>query len=104
MTHKKLAIGVLTLGLLAGSAGSFASGSFSGAGSSGVQSGYNQGKVILHKKLICNSCPLAMSGLDKMGAMKIMEKVKGNSKEVQMLTHRERKAVGFYISKRFKIK
>ena len=103
MTLRKVSMAFLAVGLITVSATSIASGSFSGRGGSGIQDPYNYGKIVLHKKLICKSCPLESEKFNKMEAKNVMMKVSSNSEDIQSLSHRERKAVTFYLNKRFDI-
>ncbi|PCJ18140.1 MAG: hypothetical protein COB04_07710 [Gammaproteobacteria bacterium] len=107
MKLRKLSMALIAIGMISASATSMASGSFSssrsGGGSSGAQDPYNFGKIVLHKKLICNNCPLDADGFDKAQAKNVLMKVTSNAKEVQSLSHRERKAVRFYLSRRFNL-
>ena len=103
MTFRKASLAFLTIGLITASTTSIASGSFSSRGGSGIQDPYNYGKIVLHKKLICNSCPMKSENFNKMEAKKMMMKVSANSEEMQSLNKKERKAVAFYLNKRFDI-
>ncbi|OUS28903.1 hypothetical protein A9Q99_11035 [Gammaproteobacteria bacterium 45_16_T64] len=103
MNYKKLTLAAVAFGLITASASSMASGSFSSRGASGAQDPYNFGKITLHKKLLCSSCTMASNSFNKSDAMMVVEKVKNNTKDIQVLSHKERKAVAFYINKRFDI-
>ena len=103
MKYRKLSTAFIAVGLVAVSTASMASGSFGARGGSGIQNPYNYGKIVFHKKINCNGCSLAMDSVDKSSAMKIVDKVNNNAAEIQELSHRERKAVAFYLNKRFDI-
>lgn len=103
MKYKKLSTAFIAAALVAVSTASMASGSFGARSGSGIQDPYNYGKIIFHKKINCNGCSLAMDSVDKRSAMKIVDKVNNNAADIQNLSHRERKAVAFYLNKRFDI-
>lgn len=87
------------ISLLGCSVSTFASGSFSFGAAAVPQDDYNQGKVLLHKKLICGSCPMASSGLDKASAQQLLSKIEGG--DAAGLSPKEQDAVIYYLQERF---
>lgn len=80
-----------------------ASGSFGPAGN-GPKVKYNQGKVIFHKKVSCSSCPSPSKSLDKKSASDLINSLNSNSAENIYLKSSEKKAVIYYLKKRYKVK
>jgi len=92
-----------TISLVTMTGVSFASGSFSSAGSSGVSDTYNQGKIVVHKKIICATCPLKSNDLDKNTANNIATAIAQNNANIAELSPTEKKSALVYLSKRFDI-
>jgi len=82
-----------------------ASGSFNfGAGGGALQDTYNQGKVALYKKVICDSCPIPTDGLDEAIAQAVLAQVKQAAGPIASLASGERQAVIYYLEERFGLK
>lgn len=103
MNVRKFTLTAIAIGLISASASSMASGSFNSRSTSGAQDPYNFGKITLHRKLLCDSCAMAGTSLTKTNAESIVDKINANSQDIHILGHKERKAVAFYINKRFNI-
>lgn len=80
-----------------------ASGSFA-PGSVGPQGKYNVGKVVFHKKISCSSCPLSSKRLDKTSASDLIKSLQSDSTENVYLKSSEKKAVIYYLKKRYRVK
>lgn len=80
-----------------------ASGSFGPSAGSSVQNPYNLGKRIYHKKVACETCPLASDSLNKKEAMMMIDQLRGSKEIMSTLTKRERSAVIYYLTKRHKL-
>ncbi|NOY71906.1 MAG: hypothetical protein GXP14_05945 [Gammaproteobacteria bacterium] len=65
---------------------------------------YNQGKTIVHKQLICESCPLEAATLDENTAMTIIEELKTNGTGSDSLSDAQKESVIVYLEKRFSMK
>ncbi len=80
----------------------FASGSEHMSKSNNADNVYNQGKTIVHKQLICESCPLEAATLDENTAMTIIEELKTNGSD--SLSESQKESVIVYLEKRFSMK
>jgi len=80
-----------------------ASGSFA-PGSVGPQGKYNVGKVVFHKKISCSACPLPSKRLDKASASDLIKSLQSDSTENVYLKSSEKKAVIYYLKKRYRVK
>ncbi|GAA6154303.1 hypothetical protein NBRC116587_37260 [Pseudoteredinibacter isoporae] len=80
-----------------------ASGSFGPAGF-GPKDQYNLGKVVYHKKVSCSSCPSPSKGLNKSSASELIDSLKSSSRQNAYLKSKEKKAVIYYLKKRYKIR
>lgn len=98
---KTLSISAL---LMIFSCSAFASGSDHTSKSNNADNIYNEGKTIVHKQLICESCPLEAATLDENTAMTIIEKLKTNSTGSDSLSASQKESVIVYLEKRFSMK
>jgi len=78
-----------------------ASGSFSSAGGDNLNGMYNQGKVVVHKKIICNSCPLSTDNLDEKAADNIVTEINNDGASLSELSQAEKQSALTYLGKRF---
>lgn len=80
-----------------------ASGSFGPAAGSGPQGQYNLGKVVYRKKVACKSCPSPAKHLAKAQAQDLVRDLLEASGKNSYLKSKEKKAVVYYLKKRYKI-
>ncbi|VAW88724.1 hypothetical protein MNBD_GAMMA16-115 [hydrothermal vent metagenome] len=86
------------------SSSAFASGSHDMSKENHADSTYNQGKTVVHKQLICQSCPLETANLDKDAAMTIIEKLVTGNTSVESISESDKQSVIVYLEKRFSLK
>jgi len=94
---------LLIAALIGCSALASASGSFGPSAGSSVQNPYNMGKRIYHKKVACDTCPLASDSLNKNEAMVVIDQLSTSKEIMNAFTKRERSAVIYYLKKRHKL-
>jgi len=82
----------------------FASGSHDMSKENHADSAYNQGKTVVHKQLICKSCPLETAVLDKDVAMTIIEKLVTGNVSVESISEDDKQSVIVYLEKRFSLR
>jgi len=80
-----------------------ASGSFGPVAGSGPQGKYNLGKVIYRKKVACKKCPSPAKHLAKAQAQELVQDLLSASGKSSYLKSKEKKAVVYYLKKRYKI-
>jgi len=81
----------------------YASGSHSMGDGNMAKSSYNKGKTLLHKQLMCKSCPLNEMSLDKTVAANLIAKLTDGSPEVGSLSPAEKQSVVTYLQERFEL-
>ncbi len=89
------------ISLMAGATLCTASGSFSNSGGDNLNGMYNQGKVVVHKKIICHSCPLSSDTLDKKTANDIITEINTDGGRLSELSQTEKQSALTYLDKRF---
>jgi len=79
-----------------------ASGSFSSGAGVGFQNNYNLGKSVFYKKLVCDDCEIKGSHLQRDEAKNLILKLSNDEMFVSEITGKDRQAVIYYITRRFK--
>lgn len=79
-----------------------ASGSFSSGGGVGFHNTYNLGKAVFYKKLACDDCPVQGSHLQRDDAKALVNKLNSDDMFLPEVSGQERRAVIFYITRRYK--
>ena len=111
---KSLAIGVVTLVLMAFTTTSIvASGSIKPGGAISPRDAYVQGKALTHKKLVCASCPITNSELDRDRAISLKNSLEArdeatkpgtpDDEHIKVLERDEQEMVHYYLTRRFKL-
>jgi len=101
MKHSTLSSVLIGMSLFIGATVCSASGSFSSAGGDNLSGMYNQGKVVVHKKIICNSCPLSSDTLDEKTANNIITEINADGSSLSELSQAEKQSALAYLGKRF---
>jgi len=89
------------LSILAVSSFALASGSHSSGSMKMSKGDYNKGKMIVHKQIMCDSCPMKSASLDKSTAKDIMMKLKKGDASLGSFQKAEVKSVVVYLEDRF---
>lgn len=89
--------------LIAFSSSVFASGSLSSDSGNMASSEYSKGKMIVHKQLMCSSCPLNSANLNESTAKDIVMKLKNGDSSLGSFQQSEVQSVVAYLQDRFKM-
>lgn len=90
---------LIALSLTGFSSSTFASGSDAvGSAQTGDRVYYGLGKRVYSKKIVCKSCPMAGTKLNRNSAEKIL-----NDDTVTSLSNKEQKALAVYLTRRFRL-
>lgn len=99
-----LSIVLVSITIFSVSSSSFASGSFSQSGGGSLQKPYNHGKMVFHKQVVCDNCPLPNKKVSPKIATEIVSAMDSNKMLMDKLSKDERQAVIYYLNKRYKLK
>ena len=90
---------LITVSLTAFSSFAFASGSDAvGSAQTGERAQYGLGKRVFSKKIVCKSCPMAGTKLNRDSAEKIL-----SDDAAANLTSKEQTALAVYLKRRFRL-
>ncbi len=101
MKYPTLSRVIIGISLMTGATLSSASGSFSSDGGDSLNGMYNQGKVVVHKKIICDTCPLSTVKLDESTANNIITEINNDGHSLSELSQAEKQSALTYLGKRF---